>query len=444
MGIIIQKNMIRRYLVETWGCQMNVHDSEKIAGSLRGMGFLPTRDEGAADLIILNTCSVREKAEEKVFSRLGTLRKLKEGRRPIIGLAGCVAQQAGKAVFSRAPYVDFVLGTQSLALLPDVLDRILHHGEKVVEIGRNPENLEISPEQIDRIPGVKAFITVMEGCDNFCSFCIVPFTRGRERCRPISSIVQEAGSLAESGFKEIQLLGQNVNSYQDPENGRTFAELVDAVHEVDGIERLRFTSAHPKEFDSELLERYRSLAKLCPHMHLPAQSGATSVLDRMKRGYTREQYLEKVDEARRMVPDIAIASDLIVGFCGETEDEFEDTLSLVQTVGYDSIFSFKYSARPHTSADRQLPDDVPEKVKRERLARLQDTQRRMQLRKNADFVGQVVEVLVDGVSKKDSSFLSGRTLHNRVVNFSGQAAWMGKLIEVRITRAGPNSLTGEV
>ncbi len=444
METIIQKNMIRRYLIETWGCQMNVHDSEKIAGSLRVMGFVPTRDETAADVIILNTCSVREKAEEKVYGRLGTLKKLKEGRRPIIGLAGCVAQQAGESVFTRAPYVDFVLGTQSLVMLPEVLNRVLRHGERVVEIGRHPGNLDISPEQIERVPSVKAFITVMEGCDNFCSFCIVPFTRGRERCRTVSSILKEARSLAESGFKEIQLLGQNVNSYRDPETGRTFAELIDTVHGVHGIERLRFTSPHPKDFDSALFDRYHNLPKLCPHMHLPAQSGSTSVLERMRRGYTREKYLEKVAEARRAVPDIAIATDLIVGFCGETEDEFEQTLSLIRTVGYDSIFSFKYSARPYTLADRQSPDDVPEQVKGERLTRLQETQRRMQLRKNTGFVGQVVRVLVDGASKKDPSILSGRTPHNRVVNFSGKDAWMGQFIEVRITRAGPNSLFGEV
>lgn len=444
METVIQKDMIRRYLVETWGCQMNVHDSEKIAGSLRVMGFLPTQDECAADVIILNTCSVREKAEEKVYARLGTLKKLKDGRRPIIGLAGCVAQQAGESVFSRAPYVDFVLGTQSLVMLPEVLNRVLRHGEKVVEVGRHPENLDISPEQIERVPSVKAFITVMEGCDNFCSFCIVPFTRGRERCRTVSNILKEARSLGESGFKEIQLLGQNVNSYRDPETGQTFAELVDAVHEVEGIERIRFTSPHPKDFDSALFARFRSLPKLCPHMHLPAQSGSTSVLERMRRGYTREQYLEKVNEARRAVPDIAIATDLIVGFCGETDDEFEETLSLVQTVGYDSIFSFKYSARPDTLAERQLPDDVPEQVKKKRLARLQEIQRHMQLRKNTGFVGQVVQVLVDGVSKKDPSILSGRSPHNRVVNFNGMDTWMGQIIEVRITRAGPNSLRGEV
>lgn len=446
MNIIIEKDMARRYFVETWGCQMNVHDSEKIAGSLRGIGFLPTRDETEADVIILNTCSVREKAEEKVFARLGKLKSLKSGRKRkiLIGVAGCVAQQQGEVIFARAPYVDFVLGTQSLVLLPEILDKVLNGQEKVVETGRHPENLDTPPEQIDRVPGVKAFMTVMEGCDKFCSFCIVPFTRGRERCRLVEDVVREARTLAERGVKEVQLLGQNVNSYRDPEDGRKFAELLDAVHEVQGIERLRFTSPHPRDFDSGLLQRYRDLPKLCPHMHLPAQSGSTSVLERMKRGYSREEYLAKVDEARELVPDIGIATDLIVGFCGETELEFEETISLVQAVGYDSIFSFKYSPRPFTLAQRQLPDDIPEEVKGERLARLQDVQKRIQIRKNSGMVGRTVRVLVDGESKKDRAILSGRTPYNRVVNFQASKECMGQFIDVRVTKAGPNSLFGEM
>jgi tRNA-2-methylthio-N6-dimethylallyladenosine synthase len=440
----INKSLSKLYYVETWGCQMNVHDSEKMAGCLKKMGMAPTQNETEADLIILNTCSVREKAAEKVFARLGTLKRLKADRPLVLGLAGCVAQQEGEAVFTRAPHVDFVLGTQSLVRLPDVLDRVLRQEEnKVVEIGRHPENLDIPPEQIERVPGVKAFITIMEGCDNFCTFCIVPFTRGRERCRPISAIVDEARKLADGGFKEIQLLGQNVNSYRDPESGGGFAELLDAVHKISRIERIRFTSPHPKDFDRGVLERYRDLSRLCPHMHLPAQSGSTSVLERMRRGYTREDFLAKVDEVRSLVPDIGISTDLIVGFPGETDAEFEDTITLVQRVGFESIFSFKYSPRPYTLAYRQLMDDVPESIKGERLRRLQDVQKRIQLRQNMNLVGETVLVLVDSMSKRDPGVLSGRTPQNRVVNFPGDFELMGKTPKIRITKHGPNSLFGE-
>lgn len=423
---------------------MNVHDSEKLAGSLKRLGYTPTDNESDADLIILNTCSVREKAEEKVFARLGTLKLLKKNREVVIGLAGCVAQHSGEGVFGRAPHVDFVLGTQSLILLPEVLARVREGGERVVEVGRHPENLDIPPERIDRVTGVKAFVTIMEGCDNFCSFCIVPFTRGRERCRAVEEIVGEVRGLAESGFKEIQLLGQNVNSYRDPSTGRSFAELLDAVHRVEGIERLRFTSPHPKDFHRAVLERFRDLPKLCPHMHLPAQSGSTSVLTRMRRGYTREDYLSKVEEVRTLVPDIAISTDLIVGFSNETDREFEETMTLVESVGFESVFSFKYSQRPFTLAYRQMPDDVRPDVKAMRLARLQDTQKRIQLRRHERWLGRTVSVLVEGRSKRDADVLSGRSPHNHVVNFrGGYPGWLGKLVEVRITKAGPNSLYGQ-
>jgi tRNA-2-methylthio-N6-dimethylallyladenosine synthase len=443
--MVVSNESSKRYFVETWGCQMNVHDSEKMAGCLKKMGMDATEQETEADLIILNTCSVREKAAEKVFTRLGMLKKLKAQRPIVLGLAGCVAQQEGEAVFARAPHVDFVLGTQSLIRLPDVLARIASGKEKrVVEIGRHPDNLDIPPEQIERVTGVKAFITIMEGCDNFCSFCIVPFTRGRERCRPISAILDEATQLSRDGFKEIQLLGQNVNSYRDPETGGTFAELLDRVHEITRIERIRFTSPHPKDFDRGVLERYRDLPRLCPHMHLPAQSGSTSVLERMRRGYTRGDFLAKVDEARSLVPDIALSTDLIVGFPGETDEEFEETITLVQHVGFESIFSFKYSPRPYTLAYRQLEDDVPDAIKGERLAKLQECQKRIQLRQNSNLVGETVRVLVDSMSKRDAGVLSGRTPHNQVVNLPGSLELLGEMLEIRITKFGPNSLFGEV
>ena len=431
-----------RFFIETWGCQMNAHDSEKLSGSLRRLGLEPADGEADADVIILNTCSVREKAQEKVFARLRNFTVMKKLRPIVVGVTGCVAQQEGEAIFERSPDVDFVLGTQSLVQLPEVLATVVGRNEKVVEIGRHQDNLDIPPEQIARISGIKAYITIMEGCDNFCTFCIVPFTRGRERCRPVEDIVREAEVLARAGYLEVQLLGQNVNSYRDPNDGRSFEALLDAVNAVDGLRRLRFTSPHPKDFGAPLMERFRDLEKLCPHMHLPAQSGSTRVLAAMNRGYTREELLSKVARARELVPGIALSTDLIVGFPGETHEDFDDTLELVQEIAFDSIYSFKYSERPYTYASREQVDDVPESVKRTRLARLQEFQRQIQLRKNHRLIGDTVEVLVEGRSKKVESELSGRTPHNRVVNFVGKSR-PGAIIPVHITRAGPNSLFGE-
>ena len=432
----------KSYFIETWGCQMNAHDTEKLAGSLRRMGLSPTASESDADVVILNTCSVREKAEEKVYARLRNLTAQKKHRSLVVGVTGCVAQQEGEAIFERSPDVDFVLGTQSLVQLPEVIATVVGKDKQVVELGRHPENLDIPPEQIERVAGVKAYVTIMEGCDNFCTFCIVPFTRGRERCRPIEHIVRELQALARAGFLEVQLLGQNVNSYKDPTTGGSFEELLDVANEVNGIQRLRFTSPHPKDFGRALIERFRDLDKLCPHMHLPAQSGSTAVLERMNRGYTREEFLGKVELARELVPDLALSTDLIVGFPGETDKDFDDTQSLIQQVAFDSIYSFKYSERPYTYAAREQADDVPESVKADRLARLQAAQKQIQSRKNAAFVGRTVEVLVEGRSKKVAEELSGRTAGNRVVNFVGRSE-PGRIIPVRITRFGPNSLFGE-
>jgi len=357
-------------------------------------------------------------------------------------LPGALRSRNGEAIFERSPDVDFVLGTQSLVQLPEVLATVVSKKEKVVELGRHPENLDIPPEQIERVAGVKAYVTIMEGCDNFCTFCIVPFTRGRERCRALEHIVREVRALADAGFLEVQLLGQNVNSYKDPTTGSSFEELLDAVNDVDGIRRLRFTSPHPKDFGRPLMARFRDLDKLCPHMHLPAQSGSTSVLERMNRGYSREQFLAKVKLAREIVPGLALSTDLIVGFPGEMDSDFDDTLELVKEVAFDSIYSFKYSERPYTYAAREQPDDVPEPVKADRLARLQASQKQIQSRKNAAFVGRMVEVLVEGRSKKVAEELSGRTPENRVVNFVGRSD-PGRIIPIRITRFGPNSLFGE-
>ena len=421
---------------------MNVHDSEKMAAALGSLGCRPAEAE-RAEVVVLNTCSVREKAQEKVFARVEQL-IARGGERPrLIGVAGCVAQQEGEAIFGRAPAVDFVLGTQSLVRLPDVVRRLLEGEPRIVEIGRHPDNLDIPPERIARIPGVKAYITIMEGCDNFCSFCVVPFTRGRERCRSVSAIVREAESLAASGFREIQLLGQNVNSYRDPEDGRGFAELTDAVGAVAGIRRIRFTSPHPKDFSDALMERFAAGGPLMPHMHLPAQSGSTSVLERMRRGYSREAFLDLVGRAREKAPELALSTDLIVGFCGETRQEFEDTLTLLDEVRFSSVYSFKYSERPHTLASKRLPDDVPDAEKTERLIELQARQREIQLALHRDLVGRRVEVLIEGPSRKGGQ-LAGRGPDNRIVNLDGPSDATGSFGEVEITGFGPNSLLGEL
>jgi tRNA-2-methylthio-N6-dimethylallyladenosine synthase len=387
---------------------------------------------------------VREKAEERVFHRLESLSHRKRGRDVVFGVTGCVAQQEGERILERSPLVDFVLGTQSLVQLPEVLATVVGGKRRVVETGRHPENLDIPPEQIERVPGVKAYITVMEGCDNFCSFCIVPFTRGRERCRSIGEIVREAESLAQWGFREVQLLGQNVNSYRNPEDGRGFEELLDAVDQVEGLSRIRFTSPHPKDFGEPMMTRFARLRNLCPHMHLPAQSGSSTVLARMKRGYTREEYRRKVERARELVPHLAITTDLIVGFPGESHAEFEETLSLMEELRFDSVYSFKYSERPYTFAAREQPDDIPEDVKSRRLDELNDLQRRIQLDKHAQWVGRTVEVLVEGESRRKKDELSGRSRDNRVVNFPREGKRVGDLVPVTITRFGANSLFGKI
>ena len=435
-----------KFRIETWGCQMNVHDSEKMAAGLGSLGLAPGGG-GESEVVVLNTCSVREKAQEKVFTRVEQLARA--GRRPtFIGVAGCVAQQEGEAIFARAPAVDFVLGTQSLVRLPQIVRRLREGETRIVETGRDPGNLDIPPERISRIPGVKAYITIMEGCDNFCSFCVVPFTRGRERRRSVAAIVREAESLVESGFSEIQLLGQNVNSYRDPDDGRGFSALLGEVSRVGGIRRIRFTSPHPKDFDRELMLRFAEGGPLMPSMHLPAQSGSSSVLARMKRGYTREEFLDLVREAREIAPGIEFSTDLIVGFCGETRAEFEETMTLLDEVRFSSAYSFLYSERPHTLASKRLRDDVPREVKTARLMELQARQREIQIERHREIVGREVEVLVEGPSRKGNG-LSGRAPDNRVVNFpvpesddAGFADWVGVFCTVRITGYGPNSLVG--
>jgi tRNA-2-methylthio-N6-dimethylallyladenosine synthase len=436
--------MAQKYLIETFGCQMNFHDSERMAGLLEQAGYEPTEDEGDADLIVINTCSVRERAEEKLFTRLGEIRAadLATGSRPMVAVTGCVAQQEGEAIRSRSPVVDVIVGTQAMKRLPMLLDDSRRHGPQV---DINPyEDVAFPLGMVRRRDPVKAYVTIIEGCNEFCAFCVVPYTRGHERMRPKADIIAEVRHAADTGAKEVQLLGQIVNHYQAPDDPACdFPALLEAVHEVPGIERIRFASPHPRHVTARLIDAIRVLPKICRHLHLPVQSGSDAVLKAMRRRHTRAEYLDLVSAVREAVPGIALSTDMIVGFPGETEADFEDTLSLTAEARYHSMFSFKYSERPNTLAEQRLADDVGDGEKTRRIVALQARQRDIQLGLHEEAVGSDVEVLVDAASRRRPWELSGRTNGNTVVNFPGPSAWIGSLRRIRVTRAGPNSLAGE-
>jgi tRNA-2-methylthio-N6-dimethylallyladenosine synthase len=430
--------------VETFGCQMNVSDSEKIVALLKDTGYRPTQDPSLADLIILNTCSVRAKAEQKVYSHLGRYKGLKnKSRRPLLGVGGCVAQQEGERLLANVPYLDIVFGTHNLHLLPELV-RAAEQGERLAEVDfiATEQRLDLFPADAAE-GGVSRFVTVMQGCDNFCSYCIVPHVRGRETSRRAAEIIGEIGRMANKGVREVTLLGQNVNSYGLKTPGEPdFAALLRRVAEIPGIERIRFTTSHPKDISSGLIACFAELPKLCGHIHLPAQAGSDAVLARMNRGYTRGQYLEKVALLNSARPGIQLTGDMIVGFPGETAADFEQTLSLMEEVHYADLFSFIYSARPETKA-AQFPDAVSQREKQEWLDRLQTLQRAMTLKRNTSFLGTCQQVLAEGVSKRGDQ-LFGRTSGNRVVNFIGDPALIGTMVEVVITKAFQNSLLGEI
>jgi tRNA-2-methylthio-N6-dimethylallyladenosine synthase len=441
--------MARKYLIETFGCQMNVHDSERMAGLLEQAGFEATDDAADADLVVINTCSVRERAEEKLYTRLGELRLLaaERGHRPVVAVAGCVAQQEGEAILRRAPGVtDVIVGTQAIRRLPMLVDRVTAAGG-----GRRATAIDLAAyDEVTWPPGVtrrgdpvKAYVTIIEGCNECCSFCVVPYTRGQERMRPKADILAEVREAAAAGKREVQLLGQIVNHYRAPDDpGCDFAGLVEAVHEVDGIERIRFASPHPRHFTDRFLTAMTRLPKVCRHLHLPVQSGSNRVLTAMRRRYTREGYLDLVDRIRALLPEVALSTDMIVGFPGEDAQAFEDTLSLTEAVGFHSMFSFKYSARPQTLAAKRLPDDVGEAEKTMRIVTLQRLQREIQTSLNEQLIGRDVAVLVDAASRRRDTELSGRTSSNVVVNLPGRAAWIGRTLPVRVERAGPHSVWG--
>ena len=437
--------MARKYLIETFGCQMNVHDSERMAGLLEQAGFEATEDATEADVVVINTCSVRERAEGQLYTRLGELRQIaaEQGHNPIVAVAGCVAQQEGETILRRAPGVtDVIVGTQALRRLPMLVDAA--QATRVPAIDLNPYDDVTWPLGVTRRGDrTKAYVTIIEGCNEFCSFCVVPYTRGHERMRPKADILAEVREAAASGRKEVQLLGQIVNHYEAPdEPACDFTGLLDAIHDVDGIDRIRFASPHPRHFDDRFLAAMARLPKICRHLHLPVQSGSTRVLAAMRRRYTRDSYLALVDRIRETMPDVALSTDMIVGFPGETEADFEETLSLTAAVRYHSMFSFKYSPRPNTLAEKRLPDDVPEPEKTRRIMALQQLQREIQSELNAGLIGAEVVVLVDAASRRRDTELSGRTSGNVVVNLPGPASWIGRTVEVRIERAGPHSVWG--
>ncbi len=437
--------MQKHVYIETYGCQMNEHDSERMVRLLESHHYQETKDPKQADLVLINTCSVREKPEHKVYSALGRYKWLKEKRGTIIGVAGCVAQQEGDKLLNRVPYLDMVIGTHAIPLLPQLLQRIEASKERICETGfdQNGKYLEaVLPEKpVDKM---KSYVTIMQGCDHFCSFCIVPYVRGREKSRSGEEIIEEIKYLAEKGVKEICLLGQNVNGYgKGLEEEISFSELLKRINEIEGLQRIRFTTSHPKDLSEELIQAFSKLKKLCEHIHLPFQSGSDKILKAMHRGYTKESYLEKIDRLRKVCPAIAVTADVIVGFPGEEEKDFEETLDLMRKVRFDDLFSFKYSPRKGTQA-AQFTDKVEEKVKQERLLILQEMQKGITLQKNQELEGRTEEVLVEGQSKQSDNDVTGRTRSNKIVNFEGDLSLVGKLIPVQITKAYPHSLRGEI
>ena len=426
---------------------MNEYDSEKMADVLHAAyGMEPTDDPAQADVILFNTCSVREKAQEKVFHDLGRVRHLKESNpNLLIGVGGCVASQEGKAIVSRAPFVDVVFGPQTLHRLPKLIETRRATGQSQVDISF-PEIEKFDHLPPARTEGVTAFVSIMEGCSKYCSFCVVPYTRGEEVSRPLGDVLTEIAVLADQGIKEITLLGQNVNAYLGAmEDGEIadFALLLEYLHEIPGIERIRYTTSHPKEFTARLIQSYAQLPKLVSHLHLPVQSGSDRVLAAMKRGYSVLEYKSIIRKLRTVRPKISLSSDFIVGFPGETEADFEATMRLVEEMNFDESFSFIYSQRPGTPA-ADLADDTPPEVKLERLQRLQ-AQIHQQARKiSQQMVGSIQRVLLDGTSKKNTAELSGRTDNNRVVNMPGNPEWIGQFVNVRITEALSYSLRGEI
>jgi tRNA-2-methylthio-N6-dimethylallyladenosine synthase len=438
----------KTFYLETFGCQMNVHDSEKVIGTLLHDGYRQVETVEEADLVLYNTCSIRDKAEQKVFNRLSDYKKYKKQGKTF-GVLGCVAQQEGEKIFERAPYVSLVAGSSSYRRLPEMLVQIAAGNQRVTGLDDRETDECFETEFTARTNPHRGYITIIEGCDKFCAYCVVPFTRGKERSRTSDSVLAEARQMADLGYSEIQLLGQNVNSYQDSAGDlsrkRTFAELLVAVAEVPGIRRVRFTTSHPRDFGRDIIEAIDAVPALCDHIHLPVQSGSTRVLDAMQRLYTRDQYLERISWMKAAKRDLSITTDAIVGFPGETEADFAETLSLLDEVAFDAVFAFKYSPRPNTPS-LSLEDAIPEEEKARRLEVLMLKQREIQTLNYKKYVGTISEVMVESRNEARAQWM-GRTTQNKTLNFTApddHPPGVGTYVPVLVTRSFPNSLVGEL
>ncbi|HTB15227.1 MAG TPA: tRNA (N6-isopentenyl adenosine(37)-C2)-methylthiotransferase MiaB [Bryobacteraceae bacterium] len=433
---------MKNFYIETFGCQMNAHDSEKVIGTLIGEGYSQVATPEEAELVFYNTCSIRDKAEQKVFNRLNQFKRDSKGKKFVV--LGCVAQQEGERVFEKAPHVSMVCGSASYNQLPQMLVQLEAGNKRVTGLSLNTEDTFETPLTRRENPH-RAYLTIIEGCDKSCAYCVVPFTRGPERSRTSASVIAESRELSAAGYSEIQLLGQNVNSYRDPSPaGWDFATLLDHVGRVPGIRRVRFTTSHPRDFVKPIIDAIDENPNLCNHVHLPVQSGSTRILNAMQRLYTRDEYMRRIEWMKNARRPIAITTDVIVGFPGETEQDFEETLDLLKTVEFDSIFGFKYSRRPNTPA-LALDDQIPEEEKTRRLMIVQELQREIQTRRNAAYLGTVEECLVEGFNKATGQWI-GRTSQHKTLNFLRPVSVddiLGRYVDVRVTRAGANSLVGE-
>ncbi len=430
-----------KFFVHTFGCQMNDNDSEHIAGILNFYGANPSDSLEESDLIVINTCAVREKSEEKLYSLLGRLNSLKKkkGKNFTIGVVGCVAQLHRSKLLEKMPFINFILGPDNYWQIPEMMTNLFK--KKIISTDWSKDWHEIPTAQTLRTSRVSAFVTIMEGCNNFCAYCIVPYTRGREKYRPSSQILSEILELAHSGYKEIQLLGQNVNSYIDPNSKKGFIDLLKKVNTIEEIEWIRFITSHPKNFSPDIAAAMKESKRVCHQLHLPVQSGSTSVLLRMKRGYTRENYLQIIKNLRRLMPDISLSTDIIVGFPGESDKEFQETMSLLEEIRFTNIFSFRYSPRPLTEAEKNKAE-VPFPVKKARLMAVQNLQKTIQIETNQLLVGSTIKVLCTGRSKKNPNIFSGRNAGYQVINFSSEKEVMDQFVDVLITSYGPYSLRG--
>lgn len=434
-----------KYYIETWGCQMNEEDSEKLSGMLKNLGYSRTEKKDDASIIIFNTCCVRENAELKVYGNLGALKKMKKTNpNLIIAVCGCMMQQEGMAenIIKKYPFVDIIFGTHNSYKFPEYLNRVKQENKSIIEIINKEEGI-VEGIPVDRSSSIKAFVTIMYGCNNFCTYCIVPYVRGRERSRTPEDIENEIKDLVNQGYKEITLLGQNVNSYgKGLEPHITFSDLLRRLNKIEGLERIKFMTSHPKDLSEDLIKAITECDKVCEQVHLPVQSGSTNILRKMNRGYTREKYLQQITAIKAAMPNVALTTDIIVGFPGETEEDFLDTLSLIKEVEFDSAFTFIYSKRKGTPADEMI-EQIDDNVKHDRFNRLVEVVNEISEKKNKEYQDKIVEVLVEGLSKNDSSKLMGRTRTGKLVNFAGKEESIGKLVNVKITNAQTFSLIGE-